>query len=136
MEAIPWQMRPSQQRWKLKLLQAESTRAVDEDTELIYQDAMHQAIQQVGSEHPDVAEAATYLADLYLFLERYQEAEVLYRRALKIYAATLGKDHMLYSMCLRNLAVALAARGKDEEAIKARSEARGIFGWEKYSTEL
>lgn len=128
MTAIPWHDRPAQKRWKIKLVDPENTLRVDEHTEELYQDALHQAAQQVGQDHPDVAEAASYLGDLYMYLERFAEAEALYRRALRIYGNTLGDDHMLYSMSLRNLASCLDARGKQGEALKLRSQARGIFG--------
>ncbi|MBX9720441.1 MAG: tetratricopeptide repeat protein, partial [Candidatus Obscuribacterales bacterium] len=75
-----------------------------------------------------VAEASTYLADLYMFLQRYLEAEVHYKRALKIYASSHGEESMIYSMALRNLAEAYSARGKIEEASRLRYQARGIFG--------
>lgn len=128
MEAIPWHDRPAQKRWKVLLVHPETSLKVNENTEQIYQDALHQAVQQVGADHPDVAEAATYLADLYMYLERYAEAEALYRRALKINALTLGDDHMVYSMSLRNLAVCFEARGKKADADNLRRRARGIFG--------
>jgi tetratricopeptide (TPR) repeat protein len=128
MEAIPWHDRPAQKRWKVQLVHAETSLKVDKNTEELYQDALHQAVQQVGHDHPDVAEAATYLADLYMYLERFTEAESLYRRAIKIYALTLGDDHMVYSMSLRNLADCLEARGKRTDAENMRSQARGIFG--------
>ncbi len=128
MEAIPWHDRPAQKRWKVQLVHAETSLKVDKNTEELYQDALHQAVQQVGHDHPDVAEAATYLADLYMYLERFTEAESLYRRAIKIYALTLGDDHMVYSMSLRNLAACLEARGKRTDAENTRVQARGIFG--------
>ncbi len=114
--------------WKVTLGQAEASREVNHGTEQAYQEALFSATQEFGPEHPDVAEAATYLGDLYLFLERHTEAEILYRRALTIYKKRYGKDHMLYSMALRNLAEVLDARGKDTEAKILRSQARGIFG--------
>ena len=114
--------------WRLKVIHNETTCEVDDLTEEKYQDALYEAARQSGANHPDVGEAASYLADLYLYLERYQEAEVLYRRALKIYARAYGNEHMIYSMALRNLAVALQARGKFAESRALRQQARGIFG--------
>lgn len=114
--------------WKLKVVEIEQSGEVNDSTEQYYQEALHDAAHQSGPEHKDVAEAATYLADLYMFLERYGEAEALYRRALKIYAKALGDESMVYSMALRNLAEALQARGKADEADKMRYQARGIFG--------
>lgn len=128
MEAVPWHDRPAQKRWKVQLVHAETSLKVDKHTEELYREALRDAVRQVGQDHPDVAEAATYLADLYMFLERFAEAESLYRRALKINALTLGDDHMVYSMSLRNLAVCLQAQGKETAAETMRSRARGIFG--------
>ena len=133
-EAVPeWRYRSSSTRaWRLKVLELESERqesgAIDESTEKYYREAMHAAAQQCGPDHPEVAEAATYLADLLMHFQRYVEAEALYRRAMQIYAATHGDEHMVYSMALRNLAVAMKARGKTEAAERLRQQARNIFG--------
>ena len=54
-----------------------------------------------------------------LYLEqagRYEEAEPLYRQALKIDEATLGLDHPAYATRLNNLAALLEATGRYEEA--------------------
>jgi tetratricopeptide (TPR) repeat protein len=118
----------SSKTWRMKLVQIETSGEVDELTEQHYQEALHEAAQMNGPDHPDVGEAASYLADLYMFFGRYQEAEILYRRALKIYSSVFGEDHMIYSMALRNLAEALQARGKTNDAHRLRFQARGIFG--------
>lgn len=118
----------SSKSWRFRLLELESSLELDETTVQCYQEVLYEAAQDCGPEHRDVAEVATHLADLFMILERYLEAEVHYRRALKIYAAALGDEHMIYSMALRNLAEALQARGKTEEAQNLRFQARGIFG--------
>ncbi len=129
MVSATWKIKRSGTKaWRMKVVEIESKREVDDSTEQHYQEALHAAAQACGSDHPEVAEAAGYLADLYMFLERYGEAEALYRRALKIYKNTLGDEHMIYSMALRNLAVVLEVRGKADEAKRLRYEARGIFG--------
>lgn len=114
--------------WRMKVVEVESKGEIDESTEQLYQEALHEAAQTCGSDHPEFAEAAGYLADLYMFLGRHAEAEALYRRALKIYKNTIGDEHMIYSMALRNLAAVLELRGKADEATRLRYEARGIFG--------
>lgn len=131
MEALEddWQRhRSATKTWRLKVLELESSLEIDESTEHYYQEAMQAAAKECGPDHPEVAEAATYLGDLLMFFKRYVEAEALYRRALKIYGSTFGEDHMIYSMALRNLAAAAEARGKTDEAKKLRYQARDIFG--------
>lgn len=114
--------------WKLKIVEAEKPQEREKELELTYQECLYLTAREKGSVHPAVAEAATFLGDLYINQNRYAEAEALYRRALQIYEKTLGKNHMIYSMALRNLAEALRARGAAEEAEALRLEARGIFG--------
>lgn len=120
--------RVPKQSWKVSVIEAENSREVTHTTEELYKAALDLAMHECGPDHPDVAEAATYLGDLYLFLERYDDAEVLYRKALDIYRRRFGREHMLYSMALRNLAEVLQSIGKDTEAKILRSQARGIFG--------
>lgn len=120
--------RVPQRSWKIMVIDAESSGEVNHRTEQVYIAALESATLEFGADHLDVAEAATYLADLYLFLERYDEAETLYRKAVAIYRKRFGKEHMLYSMALRNLAEALYALGKETDAKILRSQARGIFG--------
>ena len=47
---------------------------------------------------------------------KYEEAEELYRQALKIDEKTIGKDHPEYAIQLNNLAGVVKARGRYEEA--------------------
>jgi tetratricopeptide (TPR) repeat protein len=49
--------------------------------------------QQLGADHPDVANSLNNLAYLYQVQGRYGEAEPLLLRALQIYETYLGSDH-------------------------------------------
>ena len=46
-----------------------------------------------GPDHPDVASALHILAARYHLVQRYQQAEALYERALAIRSERLGHDH-------------------------------------------
>ena len=47
----------------------------------------------LNSEHPDVATALHYLAELYRRQGRYTDAEPLYKRSLAIQEQALGPEH-------------------------------------------
>lgn len=110
------------------LNQAEASEELSAETEHLYKSALNLAITAVGSVHPDVGEASTYLGDYLMHAERFDEAEKLYRQALHVYQSRYGQDHMLVSMALRNLAEAIHSSGSPEEAKIIRSKARSIFG--------
>jgi tetratricopeptide (TPR) repeat protein len=50
-------------------------------------------VQALGEDHPDTAIDYVNLADLYLSLERYSEAEPLYLQALTVFSQRLGENH-------------------------------------------
>jgi tetratricopeptide (TPR) repeat protein len=58
--------------------------------------------QQLGPEHPDVADSLSYLANLYRQQGKYAEAEPLILRALRIREQQLGPEHpdVAYSLNL------------------------------------
>jgi tetratricopeptide (TPR) repeat protein len=62
-----------------------------------------------------MADAVQYAAILD-GLERYEESEPIYRRALAILEAALGPDHEEIGATCHNLAALLAARGDHQEA--------------------
>lgn len=49
------------------------------------------ALDTLGETHPDTLSAATQLADIYQFFERYDEAERLFEEILKHRRAVLGE---------------------------------------------
>ena len=59
---------------------------------------------------------------------RYDEAEPLYREAMQITGAALGKDHPDYAANLNNLAGLLRATGRTDEAEPLMREAMQITG--------
>ena len=73
-------------------------------------------------------------------MERYEEAEPLYREALEIGRETLGERHPDYAIRLNNLAGLLEATGRYEEAEPLYREALEVFeaalGAEHPSTQI
>jgi tetratricopeptide (TPR) repeat protein len=59
---------------------------------------------RLGSQHPDVAQSLNNLAALYYAQGKYEEAEPLYQRALKIWDQALGPYHPHSVTCRNNLA--------------------------------
>jgi tetratricopeptide (TPR) repeat protein len=70
----------------------------------------------LGSDHPSTASSLNNLAELYLAMGRYGEAEPLLLRALQIYEAQLGSDHPSTASSLNNLAELYLAMGRHGEA--------------------
>jgi tetratricopeptide (TPR) repeat protein len=67
----------------------------------------------LGPDNPDVAIALNNLAELYYNQGRYEEAEPLYKRALKILEDTLGPDHPEVALTLESLKALYKNLGKD-----------------------
>ena len=70
----------------------------------------------LGPDHPSVSTTLNNLAGLLESQGKYEEAEPLYRRALKIYEKALGPDHPSVATTLNNLATLYKSQGKYEEA--------------------
>ncbi|HZR40476.1 MAG TPA: tetratricopeptide repeat protein, partial [Ktedonobacteraceae bacterium] len=68
--------------------------------------------QALGESHPDVATPLTHLADLFVRQGKYEQAEALYRRALRIRQLALGESHPLVITVLSSLAT-LSQRQKN-----------------------
>ena len=64
-----------------------------------------------------MADAAAYAAVLD-GLERYDESEAIYRRALVIFEQAYGREHDEVAVTLHNLAAVLSARGRRKEAVR------------------
>jgi tetratricopeptide (TPR) repeat protein len=72
--------------------------------------------QELGKDHPDVANSLNNLAELYRSQGRYNEAEPLYVRSLSIREQELGKDHPDVASSLNNLAGLYDSQGRYSEA--------------------
>ena len=67
-------------------------------------------------DHPNVASALNNLAGVLEAMNRLDEAEPLFRRALAILEKSYGPDHPQVAFCLNNLAELLRATGRPSEA--------------------
>lgn len=112
----------------LMLVQCKTNDAIDELTERMYSQALTEAIREFGQGHPEVATAATNLADLYMFFGSFEPAEELYRMAFEIYGHIYQSDDLRYTIAIRNLADALACMGKQKESDELRKGICSILG--------
>ncbi|MGH2508657.1 MAG: tetratricopeptide repeat protein, partial [Ktedonobacteraceae bacterium] len=71
--------------------------------------------RQLGPEHPDTAQSLNNLAELYYQQGKYEQAEPMYQRALRIWEQQLGAEHLETAYALQGLAVLRRDRG-DENA--------------------
>ncbi len=83
--------------------------------------------QQLGADHPTVAQSYFDRAALYASLDRLQEAETLYRRALEVRRRRLGDAHPATGQSLQMLGILLAQQRRWDEAEAATGEALEIF---------
>jgi tetratricopeptide (TPR) repeat protein len=73
-----------------------------------------------------VAGDITVLGAVLVALERYAQAEELFRRALAIWTTRHGPEHYEVSVCLHNLAVLQHRRGEPDAALRSFQEALRI----------
>lgn len=66
------------------------------------------------------------LADVYYAQGQYAEAKPLYKRALRIYERTLGKNHPEVAVTLENYADLLRRTNRDAKAKKMEAHAKAI----------
>ncbi len=66
------------------------------------------------------------LADVYYAQGQYAEAKPLYKRALRIYERTLGKNHPEVAVTLENYADLLRRTNRDAKAKKMEARAKAI----------
>src|ERR1039457_913697 len=78
--------------------------------------ALQVAEQNVGPDHPDVAQSVNNLAELYTAQGQYAQAEPLYKRSLAIWEKALGPDHPDVATSLNNLAGLYRAQGQYAQA--------------------
>jgi tetratricopeptide (TPR) repeat protein len=71
---------------------------------------------QLGVDHPNVAQSLNNLALLYKSQGRYSKAQLLYARSLEISEHQLGADHPNVAQSLNNLAALYDSQGRYSEA--------------------
>ncbi len=88
----------------------------DYPTALKWLEKVMQFHQNQGKETIDLASAQHELAWVYVDIGRYDEAELLYKRSLKIKEKSLGPDHPSVAATLNNLALLYESTGRFDEA--------------------
>jgi tetratricopeptide (TPR) repeat protein len=86
------------------------------EAEPLYARSLDIREQQLGVDHPDVAQSLNNVAVLYQTQGRYSEAEPLLVRALYIRERQLGADHSDVAQSLNNLAGLYQDQGRYNEA--------------------
>lgn len=99
----------------------------------LFERAIEIRIDQLGNDHPDVAESMIFLGDVYrLYDIDTDKAETLYRQALRIQENAQSIRHSSRLHGLTSLARLLSEKGKHPEAIKLYHEnleiRRDIYG--------
>ncbi|MBA2398858.1 MAG: tetratricopeptide repeat protein [Bradyrhizobium sp.] len=86
---------------------------------------LRKAAETLGPNHPNVAQALNNLAALYLYQDRYVDAEPLFKRALAAFEKTLGPSHPEIVNVMDNLANLYKAQDRlaEAEQITRRSTA-------------
>ena len=80
-------------------------------------DADRLARETLGSEHDISVTVAAELASLYTVLQKFDEAEALYKKTLEIRLRRNGEDHLNTRIIASNLATLYARMGRHEEAL-------------------
>lgn len=80
-------------------------------------DADRLARETLGSEHDISLTVAAELAGLYTVLQKYGDAEALYKKTLEIRLRRNGEDHLNTRIIAANLAALYARMGRHEEAL-------------------
>lgn len=110
-----------------KVSELHSQQRYDEAIPLAEQ-ALADAEQQFGQDHPAVASCLNNLASLYAAQQAYDKAEPLYARALAIKQRLLGPSHPAIATSLNNLATLYAVQERYTEAQMLYLNAIGVLG--------
>ena len=86
------------------------------DGQALYKRALAIRQKALGPEHTDVANTLNTLAQLYVVLGQYGEAEVLFKRSLAIFEKAYGPESRNVGVALGNLAVLYQTQGRSAEA--------------------
>ncbi|MCZ8241011.1 MAG: tetratricopeptide repeat protein [Microcystis sp. LE19-131.1A] len=97
------------------------------EAEPLYKEALAIKKQQLGDNHPDVAQTLNNLATLYRIQGRYSEAEPLLQQSLVIMKQQLGPNNPDVAQSLNNLAELYLSQGRYSEAEPRYKEALDIF---------
>ncbi len=85
-----------------------------------------QDASKMGAGDPRVANINNSLAELYLKLEKYEEAETNFKQVITVWESTLGPSYTGLIDVLDNYAVALDKLGRGAEADETRDRAQKI----------
>jgi tetratricopeptide (TPR) repeat protein len=84
-------------------------------------------IETLGPVHPGVANAISDMGSFYADLNKYDDAEKMYRKALAMYETTLGPAHPKSAGTLLRLAEMYYASGRNGDAADAYKSALPIL---------
>lgn len=87
-----------------------------QEAEILYKRLIEVRAGLLGKDHPEVAEAMTTLAGLYLSQDRFAEAEALYKRALAIHEKAASGDRSLLIGSLYDMGAVYEEQRKYDEA--------------------
>lgn len=91
----------------------------EEDAKAIYllKELIAENEQKLGDEHPETIAAYRNLAELYILLQRYEEAYSLFLKVMTLEEKKLGKQHPEMAIHYNNVAIALKRLFRYDEAI-------------------
>lgn len=95
--------------------------------EQLFREALTRLENATGPVHPRIASVLLRLGDFYHTRQKYDEAELQFRRAMSIYETTFGVENLDVAICLQHLAEALQSQGKAQEAAQLRSRSKRIL---------
>mmetsp|Transcript_14 Transcript_14/g.37 ORF Transcript_14/g.37 Transcript_14/m.37 type:complete len:200 (-) Transcript_14:524-1123(-) len=81
--------------------------------------------QQLGPDHPDVAQAALKLGGLYRDHDNLEDAETHFAEALRVARLFLGDNHPVVAECAGNLGNVYRWQGKLDKALETHTAAMG-----------
>ena len=97
------------------------------EARMLFERALASWESTVGPNHPQVAGALTYLAELDLAAKKYGDAESRLVRALTIAEKQLGADHPYTGEMMNLHATVLRKTGRKTEAKRVEKRARALL---------
>ncbi|MCA9652846.1 MAG: serine/threonine protein kinase [Myxococcales bacterium] len=91
-----------------------------------YEQAYEVQREQLGEQHPMVAQTLNHIGNVLIMMERYDEARTMCEQALAIRRETLGAGHPRVAAPLNNLAELVARQGDREQALRYAEQALEI----------
>jgi tetratricopeptide (TPR) repeat protein len=89
----------------------------------LYESALKTREKFLGDQHPDMARSMNELAELYLKLGRYEEADIYNQKALEIRRKIFGEDHVDVARSISSLGITHFALGNYERAEQLQKSA-------------